>query len=274
MILKYKLVAIDMDGTLLNSKNQVSDRTRNAIEEAKKNGVHIILSTGRILKSALSYSGSLNLKNPIVACNGAIIVDESQNIVYRKTMDKGLVKDIVNLAKQENIYCHFYDESRFYSSMRVEEILQFYNEGNEKTNTSIELRVFDDIEEIINTKDFNIYKFIFIENNKDKLQNFRTQLNTLSNINISSSWSNNVEAMGLNVSKGEAIKELCNRLNIDKSQVIAIGDSENDLSMINFAGLGVAMGNGNELIKEQSGYITSSNDEDGVAKVIEKFILK
>lgn len=272
--MKYKLLAIDMDGTLLNSNNQVSDRTQKAIEEAKEKGVHIVLSTGRILKSALSYAGSLNLKNPIVACNGAIIVDEYSNIIYKKSMDKNLVKDIVNLAKQENVYCHFYDESRFYSSMRVEGILQFYNEGNEKTNTNIDLKVFDDIDEIINIKDINIYKFLFIDNNKDKLQNFRTQLNTLGNINTSSSWFNNVEAMGLNVSKGEAIKELCNRLRIYQSEVIAIGDSENDLSMINFAGLGVAMGNGNENIKKQSAYITDSNDEDGVAKVIEKFILK
>lgn len=270
--MEYKLVAIDMDGTLLNSNNKVSARTQKAIVEAKKKGVHIILSTGRILKSALSYSGLLSLKSPIVACNGAIIVDEHSNIIYKKTMDKNLVKDIVNLAKQENIYCHFYDESRFYSNMRVEGILQFYNEGNEKT--SIDLKVFDDIDEIINIKDINIYKFLFIDDNIDKLQNLRRQLNSLGNINTSSSWSNNIEAMGLNVSKGEAIRELCNRLKINQSEVIAIGDSENDLSMINFAGLGVAMANGNENIKKQSGYITDSNDEDGVAKVIEKFILK
>lgn len=261
-----------MDGTLLNSNNQVSERTQEAIEEAKKKGVHIILSTGRILKSALSYSQSLNLNNPIIACNGAIIVDEYSNIIYKRPMEKSVVRDIENLAKKENIYCHFYDESRFYSRMRVEEILRFYNEGN--GNMNIDIKVFENIEEIVQANDLNVYKFIFIDDNRDKLQELRKQLNSLGNINTSSSWGNNIEAMGLNVSKGEAIKELCNRLNINQSEVIAIGDSENDLSMIHFAGLGVAMGNGDENIKRQSDYITDSNDEDGVAKVIEKFILK
>lgn len=270
--MKYKLVAIDMDGTLLNSNNQVSERTRKTIENAKTKGTHIVLSTGRVLKSALSYSKSLNLKNPIVACNGAIIVDEDANVIYKKPIDNNLVKEIVALARSKNIYYHFYDESRFYSHIRVEEVLKFYNEGNE--NTSIDLKIFKNIEEIIGLKDLNVYKFLFIDDNKNKLQSLRDELNKLENISTSSSWTNNIEAMGQNVSKGEALRQLCNRLQIKSEEIIAIGDSENDLSMLKFAGLGVAMGNGGQVIKKQADYITDSNDEDGVAKVIEKFVLE
>ncbi len=270
--MKYKLVAIDMDGTLLNSKNQVSERTKEVIDKAKNKGAHIVLSTGRVLKSALSYSKSLNLKNPIVACNGAIIVDEDTNIIYKKTIDNSLVKDIVNLARKEDIYYHFYDESRFYSHVRVEDVLRFYNEGDE--NTSIDIKVFQDIEEILKLKDLNVYKFLFIDDNKNKLQNLRKELDKLGKVGTSSSWPNNIEAMGLNVSKGEALRELCTRLQVRPEEVIAIGDSENDLSMLRFAGLGVAMGNGGEMIKKKADYITDSNDEDGVAKVIEKFVLE
>ena len=270
--MKYKLVAIDMDGTLLNSSNQVSERTRDIIEKAKNKGAHIVLSTGRVLKSALSYSQSLNLKNPIVACNGAIIVDEDSNIIYKRPMDNNLVKEIVNLARREDVYYHFYDESRFYSHVKVDEVLKFYNEGNAKTRIDVE--VFDDIEELIKLKDLNVYKFLFIDDNNDKLKKLRTELDKLRNIGTSSSWVNNIEAMGLNVSKGEALRELCNRLHINPEEVIAIGDSENDISMLQFAGLGVAMGNGGEAIKKQADYITDSNDEDGVAKVIEKFVLE
>ncbi len=270
--MKYKLVAIDMDGTLLNKNNEVSERTKNAIEMAKKKGVHIILSTGRVLKSALSYSRNLDLKNPIVACNGAIIVDEDASIIYKRPIDNNKVKEIVNLARKKNIYYHFYDESKFYSHVRVDEVLQFYNEGNE--NTSIDIEVFQDIEEIVRLTDLNVYKFLFIDDNNEKLQDLRGELDKLEDISTSSSWANNIEAMGLNVSKGEAIRELCIRLQIKPEEVIAIGDSENDLSMLRFAGLGVAMGNGDESIKKQSDYITDSNDEDGVAKVIEKFVLE
>lgn len=270
--MKYKLVAIDMDGTLLNSCNQVSDRTRNAIELAKSKGVHIVLSTGRILKSAMHYSKALNLKNPIVASNGAIIVDEDSNIIYRRPMERNLVRDIVNLARERNIYYHFYDEDKFYSHERVEEVLEFYNEADGKM--SIDMKIFDDIEEIISIEDLNVYKFLFIDDDRNKLQGLRMELEKLENIDTSSSWFNNIEAMGENVSKGMALKELCNRLSIHPDEVIAIGDSENDLSMFKFAGMAVAMGNGDQSIKKQADYITDTNDEDGVAKIIENFVLE
>lgn len=270
--LKYKLVAIDMDGTLLNSEKQISERTRKAIENAKIQGTHIVICTGRILKSALYYSESLGLKNPLIACNGAIIVDEDRNVIYEKALEREKIREILNLAKLENIYCHFYDKTNFYSNIRSDEVLKFYNEGSSEVNIGV--NVFDNIEEIMKMEDLNVYKFIFIDNNRDKLNKLREKLDKLGNINTTSSWINNIEAMGLNVSKGEALRELCERLNIEPEEVIAIGDSENDLSMLKFAGLGVAMENGDTLIKEYSDHITDSNDENGVAKVIEKFILK
>lgn len=269
--MKYKLIAIDMDGTLLNSQNQVSQRTKEAILRAKEKGVHVVLSTGRILSSALYYSHALGLKNPIVASNGAIVVDESSNIIYKKTLGKNSIRDLANIAKEDNIYCHFYDESSFYSNRRVQEVLDFYSEGDSELN--IELKTFKDIEEITSQEDLNIYKFLFIDEDLDKLQRFRKRLSVFNNINISSSWSNNVEAMAMNVSKGQALKKLCKNLDISPQEVIAIGDSENDLSMLDFAGLSVAMGNGAEKIKENVDYITDLNDNHGVAKVIEKYIL-
>lgn len=269
--MKYKLVAIDMDGTLLDSKNEVSKRTRQAIGSAREKGVHIVLSTGRILRSALYYSKGLGLMNPIIASNGAIIVDESSNIIHKKTIEKSSIRDLICIAREYNMYHHFYDESNFYSSMRVQEVLDFYNEGD--SDFHIELKVFQDIEEIISKEDLNIYKFIFIDEDLDKLQSFRKRLSVVDNINISSSWSNNVEAMAMNVSKGKALKKLCKKLDVSPHEVIAIGDSENDISMLDFAGLSVAMENAAEDIKQEVDYITDTNDNHGVGKVIEKFIL-
>lgn len=269
--MKYKLVAIDMDGTLLNSENEISERTRLAIENARKQGTHIVIATGRILKSALHYAESLGLRNPLIACNGAIVVDEFQKVIYEKHIEKKNVIEIINLAQSEGVYFHFYDQSSFYSDKRVEEVLKFYNEGSKTMD--IGLNIFKDTKEIIDMKDLNVYKFIFIDNNKDKLDKLRERISKIENINTSSSWINNIEAMGHNVSKGEALRELCKILKVEPKEVIAIGDSENDLSMLKFSGLGVAMGNGDNIVKEKSNYITDSNNEDGVAKVIEKFIL-
>ena len=269
--MKYKLVAIDMDGTLLNSENKITNRTKIAIEEARNQGTYIVIATGRILKSALHYSESLSLKSPLIACNGAVVVDEFQNIIYEKYIEKKNVIDIINLAKSEGIYFHFYDKSNFYSDKRVEEVLRFYNEGSKTMD--IELNVFNETKEIADLEDLNVYKFIFIDNNRNKLNEFREKIERLENISTSSSWANNIEAMGPNVSKGEALKELCKILKVHPSETITIGDSENDLSMFNISGLSVAMGNGDDEIKEKTNYITDSNNNDGVAKVIEKFIL-
>ncbi|MBC8591464.1 Cof-type HAD-IIB family hydrolase [Wansuia hejianensis] len=270
--MSFKLIAIDMDGTLLNSQNEVSQRTRRAIEAASEKGVYVVLATGRILKSATNYSDDLNLYKPIIASNGALIVDENKNILYEKTMDKSIVEKIIELGTKNQIYYHLYSEDSFYSRVYVEEIAQFYNTKS-MAKSEINFKLFKEPREIIEDKDLKIFKFIFIDEDSDKLNRFRNELNTLGNLNICSSWSNNIEVMDREVSKGNSLRYLSKILNIPREQIIAIGDNENDLSMIDYAGLGVAMGNGEEIVKSAADMITSTNDEDGVAKVIEKYIL-
>ncbi len=270
----YKLVAIDMDGTLLNSNNEVSERTKIALQMANDKGVNVVLATGRILKSALQFRRDLNINNPIVACNGAIIINEDEEIIYKRPLDRSIIENILDLGKQNNIYYHFYDEYSLYSNNFVEEVISFYNNTAAKLNGSdLVINIFKEKEEILTRNDLNILKFIFIDNDLKKLIDVRKQLDDMGVLSVSSSWDNNIEVMGKGVSKGEALTYLCKQLNIDHTQVISIGDNENDLSMLDFAGLGVAMGNSKDDIKKASDYITSTNDDEGVAKVIEKFIL-
>lgn len=272
--MKYKLIAIDMDGTLLNSNNEVSYRTRQALNMAQEQGVKVVLATGRLLQSAIQYAESLELSNPIIACNGAVIVNESKEIVYQRYLDKNTVGDIIKLATEYDLYYHFYDEYNFYSNVYVEEVISYYNSSSAKLKKQeIEVNIFNNVEDILNNKDLNVYKFMFIDDNKDKLSFFRKELDLFQDISTCSSWRNNLEAMANGVSKGAGIKFLCEKLNIDPKEVIAIGDNENDISMITLAGLGVAMGNGEAIVKNHAKYITSTNNEDGVAKVIEKFVL-
>ena len=125
----------------------------------------------------------------------------------------------------------------------------------------------------MNGKELNIYKFVFIEDDKDKLLDFREKLKSIEKINISSSWSNNIEVMDESVSKGSGLKHLCKSLNIDRSQVVAIGDNENDISMFEMSGLAIAMENGDEIAKKHSHVVTDTNDQNGVAKAIEEYVL-
>ncbi len=107
--MKYKLIAIDMDGTLLNSENQVSKRNREALYKAMEKGIYVVLTTGRILPSAFYYGKSMNLDNPIIACNGAIISNGGgvENIIYENKMNLESSKEIVKLADKYKIHYHF-----------------------------------------------------------------------------------------------------------------------------------------------------------------------
>lgn len=270
--MEYKLIAIDMDGTLLNSKNEVSERTRRAILKAGEKGTHVILATGRLLTSAIQHSNRINLRRPIISSNGAVVVDENKKIIYEKSIQREAIEAISYLADKENLYYHFYTRDSFYSNQYVEDIIEFYNPKGVKKENMVKFNLYKDIKEIIDNN-IDIYKFIFIDNDTKKLYKLREELKNIKNVNVSSSWSNNIEVMEEEVSKGNSLKYLCERLNVKRENVIAIGDNENDMSMINFAGLGVSMGNGNKKIKTIADIITSTNDEDGVAKIIEKYIL-
>ncbi len=270
--LKYKLIALDMDGTLLNSDNQVSTRTKEAILKANDKGAHVVLATGRILTSAIKYASKIDLKRPIISSNGAIIIDENEDIIYKKEIDNYAIEAIAELADRNNLYYHFYTEDSFYSNQYVRDIVEFYNPIGVKDEEKVQFNLYKDIKDIIDKK-INIYKFIFIDNDREKLYKLRGELKEIDNINISSSWFNNIEIMEKKVSKGNSLKFLCDRLNIPRESVIAVGDNENDISMIDFAGLGVAMENANEKAKTRADIITSTNDKDGVAEIIEKYIL-
>ena len=274
--MKYKLVAIDMDGTLLNSDNEISTRNIDILQKAIKKGIYIVLSTGRILGSALYYANSINIKNPIVACNGAIVSwGKGKSILYEKAIKIQTSKEVIELAEKSGIYYHFYDRDTFYTKKVDDENLEFYeSKKNNLKKQQVKLKVLENPIELLDTDKPNIYKFVFVEDDRDKLIDFRQKLKTIEEINICSSWFNNIEVMNDGVSKGSGLKYLINKLNIDKSEVVAIGDNENDISMFEMAGLAVAMGNGDEIIRKHSHVITDTNDENGVANAIEKHVLK
>lgn len=266
----YKLIALDMDGTLLNGELQLSNRTKDAINAVNKKGVNVVLSTGRMLSSAQVYARELELDNYIIASNGAVIVDGSENIIYSKNINLDKLEVIMDIGKFYDVYYHFYDSNTLYTDNYVKEIVDFYNNRDSR----IDYKVIRDTKEIYEIDNLKAYKFIFIDNDINKLDRIKEDLVEIPEITITKSWINNVEVMDKDTSKGLGLKFLCNKLNISKEEVIAVGDNENDLSMIKYAGLGVAMGNAEEKIKKQADFITTSNNEDGVAEVIDKFILK
>lgn len=269
-----KLIAIDMDGTLLNSKNELTSNTKQVLKQAKEKGVEIVLATGRVLKSALYYSDHLDLESYVVACNGGIILDKKFNVLSNQSIEKEKISEIMKIGKELSVYFHFYNEDTFFTNKYVKEVDEYYSSKDGKfTGQDVAVQLYKEDTEILSRDDLNIYKFLFIDNDNEKLKILRQKLSRIEGVSISSSWDNNIEVMNEGVSKGTAISLLCSELGIDKNNVMAIGDNENDLSMIKFAGIGVAMGNGNPMLKDYADFVAPSNEEDGVAYAIQKFVL-
>ncbi|MDU2591974.1 MAG: sugar-phosphatase [Paeniclostridium sordellii] len=268
----YKLIALDIDGTLLNSKKEVTKEVFDAIQMAKKKGVKVVLSTGRPLPGVQSLLKELKLndeENYVVTFNGGLVQEiSSQEVISNIEMSYEDFDIIYNeLSKKHNIKIHIntpdsvvvpYKDAPKYSiheanlnNIRV--ICMDESEINENL-TFCKVMLIDEPEIIDNIitkipKDFH-----------DKYTIVRSAPFFL-------------EFLNKKVNKGSGLQALCNKLNIDPCEVIAVGDEENDRHMIEFAGLGVAMGNARDSIKEIANYITDSNDNHGVAKVISEFIL-
>jgi len=242
---QYKLVALDMDGTLLNEEKQVSPANREAIYAALEAGVTVIFSTGRGVQSALPYAEELKLQTPIVSVNGSEIWKAPHDLLKRTLLDLDLVRRMYDLAIEHDTWYWAYSVEGMYNR--------------------------DNWAEDITKPEW--LKFGFYTENKESLEIIRGELARWGELEITNSHPDNLELNPKGISKASGIEEVCKLLGIEMSQVIAMGDSENDIAMIRAAGLGVAMGNAQDGVKRIADLVTVTNDEDGVAKIIQEYVL-
>ena len=265
-----KLIVSDMDGTLLNSSKKISQKTSQAIKFAKTMGVDFTLATGRMYSSAAIFARQLNIDKPIIACNGALIKKHTSNeVLYEKSINYKTADLLYKVLEECGLYYHMYTQDRFFTKELKYTSLSYWN--NNKTASDedkIDIEVIEDFSNVC-TEDYGILKFVAIEDeHPEKLLKARAMLADIKGLELSQSWHNNLEIMSENISKGNALKILAKECNINLSEIMAIGDQHNDISMIVEAGIGVAMDNAEQNVKKYANLVTSSNDEDGVAKAI------
>ncbi|HPL98941.1 MAG TPA: Cof-type HAD-IIB family hydrolase [Bacillota bacterium] len=271
--LKYKMLVTDMDYTLLNKEKRVSDRNREALRRAMEKGVHMVVATGRIYTSARIYAKLLGLDTPIIASNGALIKDASKTI-FRGILSQDTVREMLRLCHKYGIYCHFFTENTIYSEKLINVSLR-YTEWNKYMGEEdqVKIRIVDDGEEIIEAAKSEVLKAVVFDDDDEKIQKLRDGIMETGIVSVSQSMKHNLEVMNKGVTKGNAVRILAQLYGINREEVIAIGDNENDISMIEYAGLGIAMGNAEECLKRAADHVTGDYQEDGVAEAIEKFIL-
>lgn len=276
--MKYKMVCIDMDGTLL-SKGKVSHENKKAIEEAHKKGVEIVVTTGRIYNNAAYFSHLLGVKSPVIAANGAIVREKnSDKVIHEGAIPNLDCLEIIEALNKYKISFQMYTDDTIYCSNEITKIatkvFMTKHVGYEALKINYhKVRKIDEWKKILEFEQGKIMKFIALSLNTKKISFIKENLMIMNNITICGAGFRSIEINYKGVSKGRAVKALGDYYGIGAHEIMCIGDNENDISMINYAGLGVAMGNAINEVKEISDYVTDSNVNNGVAKAIKKFVL-
>lgn len=273
--MKYKLICMDMDGTLLNDKKEVSERSKKAIKKAHDLGVKVVIATGRIFVSAEYYGDIIGVKAPIIASNGAYVREkDSDRAIYEEGLGQENFQLIVELLKKYNIVPHFYTDDTIYTEKLIHSSLAYKNANKTlPSNRQVKIQVVNDWGKLFKETNPRLLKAMAVGEDGEKVKEAKEEFTKLNKFQVVSSMKNSFEVMARTTSKGNALKKICDYYGIDRNEIISIGDNENDISMIKYAGLGVAMGNAEEAVKNIAAYVTATNEEDGVAKVIEKYIL-
>jgi 5-amino-6-(5-phospho-D-ribitylamino)uracil phosphatase len=242
---KYRLLAIDIDGTLLNSEQRISESSKLWIWRAIEAGVTVMFATGRGLYSTEAYWEELNLHAPMVLLNGAEIWEGRGKLWNRFTIPSPIIRSLYELAASENV--------RFWG-----------NCGDQLVSTNNWSEAFLE-------QDWT--KFGIRDDNPEVLSRIAEQLLGWETLQIVSE-SYHLELSAAGITKASGVKEVCKLLGIGMQDVMAIGDSMNDLDMLRQCGLGVAMGNAADITKRAAHVITESNDREGVALAIERYLFR
>lgn len=271
------IIALDLDGTLLNSHKQISSRNLYALEAAAEDGWEIVPATGRFYRGMPDYIRELPFVNYAITMNGAEVIDLLRNrLVYEADMPwKQAVKIMEWLDKFPVIY-DCYMESRGWISQNHKEKVDSVVRDPHVRKMIHELRQpVPDLKEFIADQQKGIQKIQFFSvDDMERIKMLDTLPRIFSDIAVSTALEQNVEINQVHANKGEALMALAGYIGVDMENTIAIGDGSNDLPMIKAAGIGIGMANGSQRVKEECDWATQTNDKDGVAMAIEKFILK
>lgn len=289
----YKLVAIDLDGTLLNSYGEVSDKNKRSLKKAVEKGTEIILASGRPIMSVKNLANEIGCNNYMICGNGAITYDiQKEEIIYNRFLEKAKVLQLIKICEENSIFYNVYTKDTILTKNLNYNIL-FYNQenANKPENKKTNINIVENIYEYIKNREEEDYlKITVCDNDKVIFGSIIRKLRMIKDVDVLdvAHMSRKMikdgtekvlmeyyytEITNTNVDKWQAIENLIQKLQIKKEEVIAIGDNINDAEMVKNAGLGIMMQNSAPYIKEMADVVVSDNDNDGVAEAIEKYIL-
>ena len=262
--LPCRLIALDLDGTLMALDLKFSPRVRHAVAVAQERGIAVTLATGRSPLSTCPFAAELDIRVPLICYQGGLIAQRDGRLLHRATLESHLAAQVIDLAQSHGWHVTLYQDGAFYLP-ELRHPLSFY-EGflNPSVHQVADLR---------SLLDHDPDKMIIIaQGNGDEIlaglrEHFDGQMQIVRSHELF------IEVNPLGVDKGSGLAWLSNYLSVPQAQVMAVGDQDNDAPMIAWAGLGVAMGNGSPACKAAADWIAPPLEEDGAAVAIERFAL-
>lgn len=292
----YKLIAIDLDGTMLNTYGEVTDKTKNDLKKIIDNGTEVIIASGRTIDSIMGIANEIGIENYIIAGNGAVIYDIKENKnIYEKYIPRKKLMEIMNICEENNIFYTVYTNKTILTKKLKYNVLYYFKENLKKEESKkTSLTIVEDMYDYINfmPENENILKIMICDEDEMVFNSIMRKLKMIEETEVLdvSHMSRKVIKQGSeeidieyfytevsmgNVDKWYAIEYLIEKLNIRKEEIITIGDNMNDKIMIENAGMGIAMKGCNPKVSEVADYITEyTNNEDGVAKALENLNIK
>lgn len=265
-----RILAIDIDGTLLNSKSILEKKTIDALRELEEIGVRIVLNSGRAFSSVMYYARQI-IKNPVViANNGAILGSDYDNIIKSLPLEDEVVDRLYSLSKENKLDFHFYDLDTYYSDTFNERKLKhLLKDPNVNSDYSVNLSITDNPLIDLRAKNHKAYKFQLngVSEDDEIVKIIKNEFND--KLYFTSSINGVVEMMTKNVSKLETLKEFAKITGLKTSNIAAIGDGLNDYEMLSGAEISFAMGNSKDELKEIANHVVRDNDNGGIIEACE-----
>lgn len=270
------ILALDLDGTLLNGEKHISDRNRLALQMAADSGHFIVPATGRALNAMPKEVLSQPFVRYVISINGACVSDQQTGqILFRKEIELETALGVLDFARRYDCMRDVYWNHTGWTNRAYFENLRYYNSDEEVVRLiQVTRKPIEDIEIFLKEKQAPVQKVqLCFRNMEERAAAWKEIEEAFPEIVVTSSFRNNLELNARGADKGLALMFLADHLGVDRTDTYAFGDSTNDLAMLRAAGTGVVMGNAADPIKENADAVTDTNENDGVAKFIEEHIL-
>ena len=276
---KYKLIAIDIDGTLTNTKGKITERTKRTVHRAAQGGATVVIATGRRFSTAKPRIWPLELPAALLAVhNGAILKRLNGDLIFHQLLSRGVAQQVVRVARELGLCPIIFEGTQDEANIRVEDYgdrIDGWQRGYLEENQQHLVRVADltvDLPDDV----IEVICVVPAQDVHEIAETFRSRLDGRIKPILVMVNDGKRAFVGLShakVGKHQPLRYLAERMGIDRSEILAIGDNYNDLDMLRFAGTGVVMANAADGVKQMGFHTTASNDADGVAEALERFVL-